>query len=61
MIVAFSDTETIFAMSIAFLLILALIVLARLTLRKIPPTYTRWRFGVFVERDGEPQDDELPP
>jgi hypothetical protein len=59
-ILAFSDAETIVAIVAVFFIVLALIVLARLTMRALPPSYSHWRFGVFVEREGNAPDDDDP-
>jgi hypothetical protein len=55
---ALSDAQTIVTAVIGFLVIVALLVFARLMLAKVPPTYRRYRFGVFVERDGDASDGD---
>jgi hypothetical protein len=35
----------------AFFLLLALLTFLRIVMRKAPPTWRRYRIGVFVERD----------
>lgn len=46
-----SDAETITLAVVGFFLVLALLTFARLLLRKAPPSYKRFRVGVFIERD----------
>lgn len=58
-----SDDVTITLAVVGFFLVLALLTFARLLLRRTPPTYRRFRVGVFVERDDDPmyarrRDDE---
>jgi hypothetical protein len=55
---ALSDVGTIVSAVVGFLVVVALLVFARLMLAKVPPTYRRYRFGVFVERDGTAGDGD---
>ena len=57
-ILAFSDAETITFTVVGFFLALALLTFARIILRKGMPPYRRVRFGVFVERDDDPNRDK---
>ena len=57
MTLALSDVGTIVSAVVGFLVVVALLVFARLMLAKVPPTYRRYRFGVFVERDGDSGGD----
>ena len=54
-----SDAETIVLTVVAFFVILALLTFARVILRRSPPSYRRFRVGVFVERDDYSDPDEL--
>lgn len=57
---ALSDAETITLAVVGFFVILMLLVFARVVLRKVPPSFRRFRVGVFVERDNgdKARDDE---
>lgn len=48
-----STAATIVVAVVAFAAFLALVTLARLVLRRSPPTWRRFRVGVFVERDSD--------
>lgn len=55
--IAYSDATVIVGIVAAFFLLLALIALARTVSRRFPPSYRRFRVGVFVERDDGPPGD----
>jgi len=52
-VIAYSDATVITAIVAGFFLLLALIALVRAVTRRGPPQPTRYRIGVFVERDGD--------
>jgi hypothetical protein len=56
-VIALSNTATIVSVVAGVFVIVCLLVFARLMLAKVPPTYRRYRFGVFVERNGVNDDD----
>ena len=55
---AVSDVETVTLAVVGFFLVLALLTFARIVLRRMPPSYRRFRIGVFIERDNGTHNDE---
>ena len=55
-----SDATTAVVIAAAFFLTLAGFAVLRLILRNAPPTWRRYRVGVFMERDPEDRDDDEP-
>lgn len=55
--IAFTTAETITFSVVGFFVLIAVLVFARLLVRRTPPTWRRYRVGFFVER--EPTDREL--
>jgi hypothetical protein len=57
-VIAYSDAVTITVAVALFFFLLALLTFARVLLRKAPPSYRRFRIGIFIERDDYGDDDD---
>jgi hypothetical protein len=57
-VTALAPVEAVTISIIGFFALIALLTFARIWLRKAPPSYRRFRVGVFVERDDYSKGDE---
>ena len=62
--IAFSTSETITFSVVGFFVLIALLVFARLLIRRTPPTWRLYKIGFFIERNPDKIDwptRETPP